>query len=104
MNYANQLGYSDVSPFEVVRHVSDKTVEIRAMNAVRSNPTESMGFQAGGFVGHFADQERQRWEITSNPEARVFRIRLQKDGKWRCKHGNRYALSERPVKFYDYNF
>jgi hypothetical protein len=103
-NFANHIGYSDVNPCEIVRRVSDRTIEVRPMSAVRANPAEDMGFQPGGFVGHFSDQEKQRWTITSNPEARVIRIRLQKDGKWRCKHGERYALADKPRKFYDYNF
>jgi hypothetical protein len=104
MQYANHIGYSDINPCEIVRRVSDRTIEVRPMSAVRANPTEDMGFKPGGFVGHFSDQEKQRWTITSNPEARVIRIRLQKDGKWRCKHGERYALADKPRKFYDYNF
>jgi len=103
-NFANHIGYSDVNPYEIVRRVSDRTIEIREMNAERSNPAEDMGFQPGGFVGHFSDQHKQEWTITSNPEARVIRIRLQKDGKWRCKHGERYVLAVKPRKFYDYNF
>ena len=104
MNFANHIGYSDVNPFEIVRRVSDRTIEIRAMNAERANPKEDMGFIPGGFVGHFADQHKQQWTITSNPEARVTRIRLQKDGKWRCKHGERFILAAQPRKFHDYNF
>lgn len=104
MNYANHIGYSDVTPYEIVHRVSGRTIEIRAMNAERANPTENMGFQPGGFVGHFSDQEKQRWTITSNPEARVVRIRLQKDGEWRCKYGQRFVLADQPRKFYDYNF
>lgn len=104
MNYANHLAYSDINPYEIVRRISDKTIEIREMNAVRANPKEDMGFQPGGFVGHFSDQHKQEWVITSNPEARVKRIRLQKDGRWRCKDGERYILAVRPLKFYDYNF
>jgi len=104
MNYANHIGYSDVNPFEIVRRVSDRTIEIRAMNAERANPKEDMGFIPGGFVGHFADQHKQQWTITSNTEAPVTRIRLQKDGQWRCKHGQRFVLGVKPVKFYDYNF
>lgn len=103
-NFANHIGYSDINPCEIVRRVSDRTIDIRAMNAVRANPAEDMGFKAGGFIGHFSGQDKQRWAITTNPEARVFRIRLQKDGSWRCKHGDRYALADKPIKFYDYNF
>ena len=101
--FANQVGYSDVTPFEVVRHVSDKTVEIREMDAVRSNPEVDMGFIPGGFAGHFAKQSAQEWTITSNPENRVIRIRLGKRG-WKDKWGNRYDMCGKPRKFYAYNF
>lgn len=104
MNYANHVGYSDVNPYEIVRHVSPTTIEIRAMNAVRANPENDLGFVPGGFVGHCANQHEQKWLITSDPNARVKRIRLHKDGKWRCKHGERFVLAVAPRKFYDYNF
>ena len=29
MQYANHIGYSDVNPYEIVRRVSDRTIEIR---------------------------------------------------------------------------
>ena len=35
MNYANHYMYTDVEPYEVVRVVSEKTIEIRAMKAER---------------------------------------------------------------------
>jgi len=104
LSFANRYGYSDVEPYEIVRRVSDKTVEVRAMNAVRSNPGIDMGFAPGGFLGHFADQDRQEWTITSNPNARIIRIRLRKDGRWYDSYDNRYGLSAKPDKFYDYNF
>ena len=34
MQYANHIAYSDVNPFEVVKVISDKTIEIREMDAV----------------------------------------------------------------------
>ncbi len=103
MGYANQIGYSDVTPFEVVRTVSDKTLEIREMEAVRSNPENKLGFAPGGFFGHCAAQDEQEWTITSLPENRIVRIRLGKKG-WFDKYGNRFLLAEKPRKFYDYNF
>jgi hypothetical protein len=50
--YANMYGWSDIEPFEIVRWVSEKTAEIRAM---------------------------------------------------KVKHGF-HKLSDKPIKFYDYNF
>ena len=50
MNYANHIGYSDVNPFEIIRRVSDKTLELRAMNAER-DPSWNPDFVPGGFFG-----------------------------------------------------
>ena len=81
MNYANHYGYSDVNPFEIVRRVSDKTIEIREMDAER-DPEWKPEFHVGGFSAHCSNQREQRWNITSNPENRVIRIRLSKSGVW----------------------
>lgn len=102
MNFANQYGYSDINPFEIVRRVSEKTLEIRAMSAER-DPAWKPDFVPGGFFGTVVNQNSQRWNITSDPAGRVVRIRLGKRG-WKDAHGNIYSLSETPVKFYDYNF
>jgi len=102
MSYANHIGYSDVNPFEIIRKVSDKTLEIRAMNAERDS-TFKPEFVAGGFFGTVTNQRAQKWTITSDLTARAVRIRLGKQG-WKDANGNRYQLSDEPVKFYDYNF
>lgn len=108
MNFANHLGYSDVDPFEVIRHVSPQTIEVRRMNAVRANPENNLGFAPGGFVGHCSRQDEQEWIITTDPEAPVIRLRLSKAKRkaeyWFDKWGGRYALAPEPQKFYDYNF
>lgn len=52
MNYANHIGYSDVNPYEVVKVISEKCLEVRAMDATRANPKNKLGFAQGGFVGH----------------------------------------------------
>lgn len=101
--YANHIGYSDVNPHEVVRRVSGKTVEIRAMKAER-DPSYKPEMVVGGFSAVCLNQNEQKWVITSQPEARVFRIRLHADGNWRCPNGNRYVLAVKPIKFYDFNF
>ena len=101
MNYANQFGYSDVSPCEVVKVISEKTIEIRYMDA-EALPWKRE-FHPGGFFGNTSNQNDQKWKITSNPENHVFRIRLGKNG-WKDKYGNRYKLADKPIKFYDFNF
>ena len=102
MIYANHIGYSDVNPFEVVRYVSLKTLDIREM--VATEKPWMRQFMAGGFLGHVVNQEDQDWDIQSDPEAPVIRIRKRKDGKWYDSHGARYALALKPVKFHDFNF
>ena len=101
MKYANHYGYSDVNPFEVVRIISDKTIEIREMDAVKDESVKT-GFGVGGFSAH--SDNVQKWIITSNSNNPVIRIRLHKGGRWKDAHGNKYGLSDEPRKFYDYNF
>jgi hypothetical protein len=100
--YANHYGYSDVYPFEVVRVISDKTIEVREMDAERDDSVK-LEWLPGGFSGHCVNQRDQKWFITSNESNPVIRLRLNKKG-WQDKHGRRFGLSDKPVRFYDYNF
>jgi hypothetical protein len=102
MKYANHLGYSDVDPYEIVRVISDKTIEIREMKTER-NDSVKLDFHVGGFSAHCSNQRDQKWTISSDETAPVIRIRLGKRG-WKCPHGRKFSLSDEPVKFYDYNF
>lgn len=103
MNYANQYGYSDVTPYEVVRVISDKTIEVREMDAERDESVK-LEWAPGGFAGHCINQRDQKWFITSNESNPVIRIRLSAKKGWQDKHGRRFGLSDKPVRFYDYNF
>ena len=96
--YCNYGGYSDWEPFEVIRVVSKKCIEIRRMKAVQTVfPSD---FHAGGFCGHYTDNHNQDYNYSSDENNPIIRIRLSKSG-W----GNgRYHMSDRPYKFYDYNF
>lgn len=97
--YVNMHGYSDIEPREIVRVISDKTIEIRAMRVER-DPNWKPEFVPGGFAGTVTNNESQRWIITSDPTAPTFRIRLSKRGWGR----GRFHLSNTPRYFYDYNF
>jgi hypothetical protein len=103
MNYANHYGYSDVNPYEVVRVISDKTIEVREMDAERDESVE-LKWIPGGFAGHCVNQHDQKWRITSNESNPIIRIRLSINKGWQDKHGRRFGLSDKPIKFYDYNF
>jgi hypothetical protein len=100
--YANELGWTDVTPYEVVEVRTENKMMIRRM-ATERDPTWKMDFHPGGFVGHVANDREQRWFITPDPEAPVFAIRLNKSG-WRDKWGNRYRVEDKPHKFHDHNF
>lgn len=102
--HANHQGYSDTNPFEIVRVVSDKTIELRAMTAERDESWKPE-FVSGGFSAHCTNNGDQRnaWVIKSDPENFTVRARLQKSGTWKSEMG-RHSLSKAPAKHYDYNF
>ena len=104
MQYANRYGYTDTTPHEVVRVVSNKTLEVRRM-AFERDPDWKPHFEVGGFAGNCTNQESQRWIITpdNDPENPVFRIRLGRNG-WKDKGGQLYRIESEPKRFYDYNF
>lgn len=96
--YCNLYLYSDVKPFEVVKVISDKCVEIREMTA--NLITAPKNFHPGGFIGNYSDNDAQEWECISNTENQSFKIRLSKKG-WGL---GKYHMSDTPINFYDYNF
>lgn len=97
--YVNEYGYSDVTPHEIVRVISDTTIEIRAMRAIR-DPNWKPEFVSGGFAGTVINNVEQVWIIKSDPDAPIYRIRLSKRGWGR----GRFQLANKPRHFYDYNF
>ena len=99
--YANMHGWSDVAPFEIIRVISPKTIELRAMSAELDDEFKPE-FVSGGFAGHCTNQGKQTYKYKSCPEGVVVRARLGKKG-WKSSHG-RHVLSTEPRKFYDYNF
>ena len=40
MNYANRHSYSDIEPYEIVRRVSEKTIEVRPMKYERTEESK----------------------------------------------------------------
>lgn len=102
MKYANRIGYSDVEPFEVVRVVSPKIIEVRAMKATL-DPSWKPEMHPGGFGAHCSNQHQQRWVIVSDETRPSLRLFLRKDGYF-YGFGSRFKLEDAPRKFYDYNF
>ena len=100
--FANFVGWSDQEPYEIVKIISKKTIEIRAMD-ISKNKTK-MQFVPGGFSAHCTNLYDQDYDYFSNEDNPIFRIRLHKNGGWNSASGSRHSISEEPVKFYDFNF
>jgi len=100
--YANHYGWTDITPYKIVKHVSDKTLEIRRMKAERCGDW-TPEFVQGGFSAICVNQTDQRWFITSDSEEPVLRIRRHKDGRWYHRQ-SLFRLAVEPIYFYDYNF
>ena len=103
--YVNCYGYTDITPYEVVRVISEKTIEVREMDCKLTEASKQAmqeSFVPGGFCGH-TDNSLQDWIIASNPNHAVIRLYLHKDG---CYYGfsGKGRLSDFPIKHYDYNF
>jgi hypothetical protein len=104
LKYANRYGYTDVEPYEIVRVISDLTVEVRAMRAERDESVK-LNHIPGGFFAHCSNQQDQKWFITSDESAPVERIRYSRAKRqWQNAYGSRFQLVDIPRKFYDYNF
>ena len=103
MKYANHYSHTDIDPFEIVNVVSDKTMDIREMDAAHDDSTK-LDFHVGGFSAICSNQREQKWFISSNAQNQIIRIRLSKSGIWKDKHGRKFKLNDQPIKFYDYNF
>lgn len=96
--YCNQHLFSDIEPYEVIKVFNSKRVLLRRMDAELIKPPKE--FHPGGFLGNYSDNNSQRWECKSNPDNETFEIRLSMYGWGR----GRYIMSDKPIKFYDYNF
>lgn len=102
MNYANHRGYTDITPYEIVRWVSPKTIEIRGVG-VELDPAWKPEFVGRGYSGICTNQQAQQWKYYKDSEAKTFRARLNKKGEWRSALGL-HILCDKPVKYYDYNY
>jgi hypothetical protein len=98
--FANHIMWSDVEPYEVVRIISDKCVEIRPMQTKQIVFPKQ--FLVGGFSAHCADNYNQEYQYTSDPSRSTMKIRKGKKG-W-GSGSLKFQMSDAPVKHYDYNF
>lgn len=102
--YANLMSYSDVWPYQVVRvSESGKTFWVASVESTR-DPEWKPEFVSGGFAGHCYNNQEQRWIYGLTDTQNTIPVRWSKKmNGWKSKFG-RHAISDRPVRFYDYNF
>lgn len=101
--HASFYGYSDVDAYEIVKVISDKTIEVRKMDT--EHDISHLKQYAGGFSCHVENQRNQKVTYASNPDAKVIRLRRKKNNpeQW-CNGTMSFGLTEKPYAFYDYNF
>ena len=104
--FANRMGWSDIEPFEVIEQRTEKLYVVREMEAVETKESiiaRNKSFVPGGFFGHF-DNDLQDWDIKPKEKGFTFNIRRHKDGHFYDTCRQRYVISEKPIKYYDFNF
>ena len=104
--FANHAMYSDVQPYEVIEKRTENKVIIRSMKAEhKDNWKPEMVAGGFSFICLNNDDQRRAWEITPDEEGHIKTIRWSKSKcRWQDADGNRFFMSEEPVKKYDYNF
>lgn len=92
---------TDKRPYETTRVINEGHLQVREMKATKGD--WEMEWHKGGFAGHVANQDEQKWIIESDEQGYSTFIILSDTG-WHDALGFRYVMTEQPVKFYDYNF
>tara|TARA_A200000159_G_scaffold133039_1_gene130964 strand:+ start:24839 stop:25414 length:576 start_codon:yes stop_codon:yes gene_type:complete len=101
--HASHYGWSDVHAYEIVKVISDKTIEVREM--ITDHSIKHLDVHGGGFCGHVENQRDQKVTYKSDPEAPVVRIRRKKNDPELWVQGNfKFRLETKPYAFHDYNF
>lgn len=105
--YCNRYLYTDIQPYEVLKVVSDTRMWLRSMNAVQTNGSVERlreSFSPGGYIGHF-DNSVQEWICTPDENGHLVKVRLHKDGRFYEAGGAiPFILSDKPIKYRDFNF
>lgn len=105
--YCNRHLYTDIQPYEVIEVQSDTQLKLRSMNYVQTQGSVDRlreSFEPGGFMGHF-DNSVQEWICTPDPKGITVIVRRHRDGHFYEPNDDiPYVLSDRPVRYRDFNF
>ncbi len=97
--YANRYDERDIWPHEVVEIVSGTELVIREMFAKLEK-----GWSPKMILGLCVNENEQSWTFKQDAGALLFRIRLDRKGKWKDAEGNVYRLEPEPKRFHHYTF
>lgn len=92
--YINRHYYSDIEPLGRIVGIKSKTI-LYVQPVVAGENKTKMEWVSGGFAGHCVNQSEQSYDFTDVGE--VIEIRMSAGD--RCMR-----ISDRPIKYYDYNF
>ena len=93
--------YSDLTAGTVIKiSPSGKTVWMREDIATLDNWKPEI--VPGGFAGHCVNNAEQRYTYQPNPDGRIHRASLRKDGRFRTTNGEPVIPGRH--HFHDYNF
>ena len=101
--HVSEYCYTDVHAFEIVKVISDKTIEVRQM--ATKHDISHLTQHVGGFSAHTENQRNQKVTYASELNNPVIRIRRKKNNpeSW-TSNGSKFGLTQEPYAFYDYNF
>ena len=88
--YFSKLLWSDVHAYEIVKVISDKTVEIRQLEHK--------------VIWKDRNMENQRGEYTSNEDFPIFRIRAKRNGRGWVRGRGTFSPKSEAYAYYDYRF
>jgi dGTP triphosphohydrolase len=101
--HVSEYCYTDVKAYEIIKVVSDKTIEVRLMTTKHN--ISHLTQHVGGYSAHTENQQNQKVTYSSDINNPVIRIRRKKNNpeEW-TSNGSRFGLTEAPFAFHDFNF
>ena len=96
-------GYTDQKCYTIVEKIGRTQMLVQEDTAKRLHEAGDLGPMVGGFACHFAEQHKQRWEVTPNPDGAIVKITRRGNG-WGQKGSKTANVRAGRNYFYDYNF
>lgn len=94
--------WSDCLAGTIIKRTA-KTMVIQEDDAQLMNRDEAI-VQEGGFTAHWSWPKGQKYEYKPNPNGRIFKATMHRDGKWYADGSSTANVSAGRNKYHDYNF